>query len=76
MLKRLHDHVVGGVLEGLLAVGSGLSTALELEVGTESADHVHVQARDVVVVVVDILVLFLVLGLQIFDGLVLLSFDL
>ena len=74
VLKRLNDHVVGGVLEGLLAVGGGLSAALDLEVGTEGADHIHIQARDVVVVVMDVLVLLLVLGLQLFYGLVLLCF--
>jgi len=63
VLKRFHDHIVSGVLEVLLAVGGGLSPTLELEVSSEGADHVHVEARDVVVVVVDILVLLLVLGL-------------
>lgn len=76
MLERLDDHVVVGVLDHLLAIGLVLAGLLRLEVRPQRADHVHVQSRDVVVVVPDVLVLLVVLLLELLDRAVFLCFDL
>ena len=76
VLKGLHDHIVGGVLLNLVTIGGSFATSLNLEIGSQGADHVHVQTSDVVVVVPDVLVLLLVLNLESFDGTVLLGFNL
>ena len=76
VLKRLDDHVVGGVLDILLTVGIGLLHLLLLKVTTKGTNHIHVQPGDVVVVVMDVLVLLLVLRLELLDDAVLLRFNL
>jgi len=76
LLQRLHDLVVVGVLELLLAVGICLLDLLRLEVGAQRADHVHIEARDFVVVAVNVLVLLVVLCLKLLNGAVLLGLDL
>ena len=75
MLEGLDDHVVVCVLDHLLTVGRSFTNLLVFEVTSERADHVHVESGDVVVVVMDVLILRVVLGLQLFDSLVLLGFD-
>jgi len=75
VLERFDDHVISRVLNRLLSVGRRLANLLVLEVGTQRGDHVHVETRDVVVVVMNVLVLLVVLGLQLLDGLVLLRFN-
>ena len=76
MLQRLYYHVIVGVLDILLTVGLILSSFLRFEVGSQRADHVHVQTSDVIVVVMDVLILALVLLLKFFDSPVLLSLNL
>jgi len=61
------------VLDILLTIGLALSRFLRLEVRAQRADHVHVQAGDVVVVVMDVLILLLVLCLELFDSSIFLS---
>lgn len=61
MLQRLDYHVISGVLVGLIPLGLILSSFLRFEVGSQRADHVHVQTSDVVVVVMDVLIFTLVL---------------
>ena len=76
VLKRFYDHIVASVLGGFLSICSGFSSSFNLEVGSEGAYHIHIQACDVIVVVMDVLVLLLVLSLEFFDSLVFLRFDL
>ena len=61
------------MLDRLLAVGCRLTDFFSLEVGTKCGDHVHVEASDVLVVVMDVLILLVVLRLQLLDSTVLLS---
>ena len=76
VLKGLHDHIVGGVLLNLVAIGGSFTTSLDLEISSQGADHVHVETSDVVVVIPNVLILLLVLNLESFDSAVLLSFNL
>ena len=75
VLHRLDDHVVVRMPDRLLTVRSGLSLLLRFEIRPESADHVHVQPRDVVVVQQDVLILLLVLFLELSNGFVFLGLD-
>lgn len=76
LLVGLNDHIVVGLFDILFAIGGCLSDLLLLEVSSQSANHVHVESRDVTVVVMYVLVLLVMLGLQVFDGLVLARLDL
>ena len=76
LLKRLHNLLVLSLTDHLLPVCSGFSNLFSFEIRAKGANHVHVQARDVVVVIMDILVLLVVLGLQLLNSLVLLSLNL
>ena len=76
IFERFHNHIIVGVLDCLFSIGLIFADLLVLEVSTQCRDHIHVQACDVVVVIVNVLVLLVVLGFQLLNGLVLLSFDL
>lgn len=64
------------MLDHFLTIGLILSGLFTLEIGPQSANHVHIQARNVIVVVANFLVLLLVLVLELFDGSVFLGFNL
>lgn len=76
VLQGLDDHVVSSMLLDLVSVCSGFTASLDLEVGPQGANHVHVESGDVVVVVPDVLVLLLVLSFESVDSAVLLGFNL
>ena len=76
IFQRLHDHIVVRVLDHLFAIGRSFADFLVFEVGSQGGDHVHVEARDIVVVVMNVLVLLVVLRFQLFDGTILSRFDL
>ena len=76
LLQRLHDLVVGGVLGLFIAGSSRLFDLLRLEVSAQRGDHVHIEARDFVVVAVNVLVLLVVLYLKLLNGAVLFGLDL
>ena len=60
------------MLDVLLAVCTGLIAFFSFEIGAQSGDHIHVQAGDVVVVVMDLLILLVVLCFEFSDCFVLL----
>ena len=68
--------VVGGVLGLFIAGSSRLFDLLRLEVSAQRGDHVHIEARDFVVVAVNVLVLLVVLYLKLLNGAVLFGLDL
>ena len=76
LLEGLDDLLVLGLTDHFLAIGGSLSDFLSFEVSAQSADHVHVQTSDVVVVVVDVLVLLVVLSLELLDCFVFLGLNL
>ena len=64
------------MLDHLLAVRTVLIAFLCLEISAQSCDHIHIQAGDIIVVVMNLLILLVVLRFQLNDCLVLLGFDL
>ncbi len=76
VLHWLDDHIVVRVPDVLLSIRRGFSLLFGFEISAKGANHVHVEASDVVVVQVDVLVLLVMLVLQLQDCLVLLGFDL
>ena len=76
IFKRLNYHVVVRMLDVLFAVSRVFTNLLVFEISTKRRDHVHVQTRDVVVVIVDVLVLLVVLSFELFNTFVLLGLNL
>ena len=76
IFKRLNYHVVVRMLDVLLAISRVFTNLLVFEISTKRRDHVHVQTRDVVVVIVDVLVLLVVLSFKLFNTFVLLGLNL
>ena len=76
IFKRLYYHVVVSMLDVLFAISRVFTNLLVFEISTKRRDHVHVQTRDVVVVIVDVLVLLVVLSFKLLDTPVLLGLNL
>ena len=73
ILERLHYHVVVSMLDILFTISRVFTNLLVFEVSTKRCDHVHIQTRDVVIVIVDVLVLLVVLSFKLLNTPVLLS---
>ena len=64
------------MLDHLLAIGLRFTILFSLKIRTQRANHVHIEACDVVIVVMDVLILLIVLGLQLFNCAVFLCLNL
>ena len=73
ILERLHYHVVVSMLDILFTISRVFTNLLVFEVSTKRCDHVHIQTRDVIIVIVDVLVLLVVLSFKLLNTPVLLS---
>ena len=76
MLERLHNHIILGMLDIFLTVSTVFVAFLGFKIGAQCRDHIHVQASDIVVVVMDLLILLVVLRFELSDGFVLLRLNL
>ena len=76
MFKRFDNHVIVSMLDRLFAIGLVFSGFFTLEICPQRANHVHIQARNVIVVIANLLILLLVLVLELFDRSVFLGLNL
>ena len=76
MFERFNNHVIVGMLDRLFAISLVFSGFFALEICPQRANHVHIKARNVIVVIANLLILLLVLVLELFDRSVFLGLNL